>query len=211
MSTENQDKKSHSSKQRDKALQRYYNNPNRCLQCDNIIRVPDGVKVSAVRKKKFCNQSCSAKHSNHNRTVTKMCKCGNLILKREKECETCKQKRRIHTKTKNDLFAENKSWQTVGSAIRKDANFVFEKHGRPRVCTACGYNIHTEICHIRPVSDFPNDALIDDINAPDNLVALCPNCHWEFDNDPEASTVKSKLQKLAAASRNLASKKRKQN
>jgi len=32
------------------------------------------------------------------------------------------------------------------------------------------------------VSDFPDAALIAEINDIANLVALCPNHHWEFDH-----------------------------
>ena len=46
----------------------------------------------------------------------------------------------------------------------------------------CGYDKHYEIAHIKPVSDFEDDALITEINSIDNLIALCPNHHWEFDN-----------------------------
>jgi hypothetical protein len=51
-----------------------------------------------------------------------------------------------------------------------------------------GYNLLFE-----PISSFADDTPIDVINAPDNLLALCPNCHWEFDhpvgvegNDPSS-------------------------
>ena len=49
-------------------------------------------------------------------------------------------------------------------------------------CAACGYSKHTEVCHIRPIRDFPITALISDVNDPSNLIRLCPNCHWEFDH-----------------------------
>ena len=45
-----------------------------------------------------------------------------------------------------------------------------------------GYDKHYEVCHIKAVSDFSEDTPITVINHIDNLVALCPNHHWEFDN-----------------------------
>ena len=36
------------------------------------------------------------------------------------------------------------------------------------------------------MSSFNSDALISEINSIDNLIALCPTHHWEFDNDNEA-------------------------
>ncbi len=49
-------------------------------------------------------------------------------------------------------------------------------------CQKCGYDKHIEVAHVRPVSDFSGDSLLVDINDISNLVGLCPNCHWEFDN-----------------------------
>lgn len=37
------------------------------------------------------------------------------------------------------------------------------------------------MCHIRAVSDFSDDALISEINDISNLIALCPNHHYEYD------------------------------
>ena len=49
-------------------------------------------------------------------------------------------------------------------------------------CSVCGYSTHVEACHIRPVSDFPQDATVGEINDRSNLMYLCPNHHWEFDH-----------------------------
>lgn len=46
----------------------------------------------------------------------------------------------------------------------------------------CGYDKFVEIAHIKAVSEFDESALISDINSIDNLIALCPNHHWEYDN-----------------------------
>jgi hypothetical protein len=50
------------------------------------------------------------------------------------------------------------------------------------VCKNCGYDRHVEICHIRPINSFPEDTPVAVVNDLSNLVALCPNCHWEFDH-----------------------------
>lgn len=49
-------------------------------------------------------------------------------------------------------------------------------------CAVCGYDNHVEVAHIKAVSSFPDTATIKEINAPDNVIGLCPNHHWEFDN-----------------------------
>jgi len=63
-------------------------------------------------------------------------------------------------------------------------------------CHSCGYDKHVETCHRKPISSYPRCALISEINDPNNLMLLCPNCHWEYDNgslvvpDSGASVIK---------------------
>lgn len=71
----------------------------------------------------------------------------------------------------------------MNSSIREWARKVYLRAGLPRKCCVCGYDKHIHISHIRSVASFPDDALIEEINALDNLVALCPNHHWEYDNN----------------------------
>ena len=59
---------------------------------------------------------------------------------------------------------------------------VYDKSGRPKVCKICGYYHHAPICHVTPVAEFPGTAFIREINDLNNLVALCPTHHWEFDH-----------------------------
>ena len=49
-------------------------------------------------------------------------------------------------------------------------------------CRMCGYSTHTELCHIKAIKDFNDNISLDEINHPTNLIVLCPNHHWEFDN-----------------------------
>lgn len=87
----------------------------------------------------------------------------------------------IRKKSKKELFDLRKNWQSASSGIRKDARNVFYESGNEYKCIICGYSNHVEISHIKPVSEFDDNDLILDINNIDNLVALCPNHHWEFD------------------------------
>lgn len=102
-------------------------------------------------------------------------------------CEACLLNLRTRGKPiagqrKGDLFASRKNWQSARSAIRQHAYRVFAESGRELACQVCGYDKHAEIAHFRGVSEFPDSATVAEINDPDNLVALCPNHHWEFDN-----------------------------
>lgn len=49
-------------------------------------------------------------------------------------------------------------------------------------CQKCGYTKHVEVCHKKSISSFDKKTLLTEINSKDNLLFLCPNCHWEHDN-----------------------------
>lgn len=85
--------------------------------------------------------------------------------------------------TKKELFSRYQQWQTARSAIQRDARCTYDNSDKPKQCIVCGYNKHYEVAHIKAVSDFTDDALISEINDIDNLIALCPNHHWEYDNE----------------------------
>ncbi len=149
--------------------------------------------ASEIKKSKtganYCGSSCSAKANNR------------LFPKRQKSnrCQTCAKP--IGPKIKFCSRGCNPKLslidgQTLGdylsSALKKDANIYNRIRQRARlvalkelqkVCVKCGYSRHVEVCHKRPISDFPLDASIkDEINNIDNLIVLCPNCHWEYDH-----------------------------
>ncbi len=194
----------HNADRRRLALENYYQNPNRCKNCHEVINVPDCVKVKEVRLKVFCSRSCSAAFNNHlypkrKRTwaarplrVLTCEHCGNEFYSRNvrrKNCDPCIPVARyinrtssLMLKTKGMLFSANANWQSARSSIRAHAYKVFKRSGAQYECYICGYNHHIEIAHLRPVSDFPNEALISEINALSNLIALCPNHHWELDH-----------------------------
>lgn len=88
----------------------------------------------------------------------------------------------VKYKTKGQLFSERTNWQSARSAIRKDAVLVVRDNNIEKKCKICDYSNHVEICHIKSVSSFSDSTLISEINSVDNLLILCPNHHWEFDN-----------------------------
>ena len=88
----------------------------------------------------------------------------------------------IMLKTKGELLSERKNYQSYRSSIRKLAEKVYKDSGKEFKCAICGYDKHIEIAHIKAVSDFPDDTSIAEINNINNLIGLCPNHHWEFDN-----------------------------
>lgn len=93
-----------------------------------------------------------------------------------------KNKVSIGERTKGELINMRSNYQSYRSSVRRDAEKIFSDSGIPRECAVCGYSHHVEIAHLRSVSSFPDDAKISEINSIDNLLPLCPNHHWEFDN-----------------------------
>ncbi len=80
-------------------------------------------------------------------------------------------------------FGKLKTFQ-AHARIRSLARAKFLKE-KPEIksCEHCSYNKHYEVCHKKAISDFDKTttsiAVVNDIA---NLIALCPNCHWEYDN-----------------------------
>lgn len=88
----------------------------------------------------------------------------------------------IKYKSKKEIFELSKNWQSARTTIRKNACDVFSKSGKEYKCIVCGYEKHVDIAHIKSVSDFDDTCLMIEINDINNLVALCPNHHWEYDH-----------------------------
>jgi len=164
-------------KLKNESLEKYYNDPKVCKNCGNVIVVKENEKVSSVRKKIFCDRSCSTQY--HNR----------IKPKREKKIKETKPK----PENQNDnLYAEltkqelksqhNGSYFNWRSSISKNARKIFNNSGICKKCIVCGYQNHVDVAHIIPVYEFHDLAKISEINGISNLVALCPNHHWELDN-----------------------------
>jgi hypothetical protein len=176
-------------RQRKEALEKYYASPNTCKQCGGIIKVVEGRKIQEARKKKFCNQSCAAKYNNikhPKRTHKNFCNdCGMKITGSHPRCANCEGKRKssiLAKKTKKEVFLSRSNWQCARNSIRRNAAYIYEKSGKSQECFVCKYTRHIEVSHRKSVADFPESATIGEINEINNLVALCPTHHWEFDN-----------------------------
>ena len=88
----------------------------------------------------------------------------------------------VSSETKGGLLNRCSMWQTARSIIAKNDRKIYSQSNKPKKCICCGYDKHYEVAHIKAVSDFDDNALISQINDLNNLIALCPNHHWEYDN-----------------------------
>ena len=85
--------------------------------------------------------------------------------------------------TKGELISRSPKWQVWRSRIQDNARKIYKNSDKPKQCIVCGYNKTYEVAHIKAVSDYDNDTFISEINDINNLVALCPNHHWEYDHN----------------------------
>jgi hypothetical protein len=155
-----------------------------CRHCKQPIQRRANEKLFEARRRRFCSRSCAA--SFHNR-----------LPKRQRSFRPC---RRCGDNV-NDVPSQKRAdrtycvpcWEAVrresGQRIKRDCTHaVIRGHARTiignlgKACAVCSYDLHVEACHIRPVAEFPPEATLAEINAPLNLVWLCPNHHWEFDH-----------------------------
>jgi hypothetical protein len=129
--------------------------------------------------KYFCSCLCAAKHNVRDfpmkkpRNLRPCADCGNRVDEfSRKFCSKC-------WSIRSDKMDNMPKGQCSRRAIASHARSVGIDSTK---CKLCGYSKFVERCHKLPVRSFPNTALLREINHPDNLVSLCPNCHWEFDH-----------------------------
>lgn len=158
---------------RARALENYYKNPKYCKECGEVILVKEHEMCSEVRKRIYCSRTCSVTYNNRNR-------------ERKKKEKKVKEKKPIFDYlkgvTKKEFFDLKGVYYKFRAIIRRHAHYVYHQNNGEKRCNVCGYDKHVEVCHIKSVSSFGDDELITDINSFNNLIGLCPNHHWEFDN-----------------------------
>lgn len=159
----------------------------KCGFCDNQV----SRQISQVVKSKsgliFCSKTCAAKYTNvhfpKRRKVYGQCKdCSTQINRRNIYCPDCFK---IRNKVNSDItlgeLQDRRRYQK-NSQVRDLARKKETVKKAGLKCLNCGYDKHTEVCHIKPIYSYPKNTLVSEVNSDSNLSILCPNCHWEFDN-----------------------------
>lgn len=150
-----------------------------CQQCGS-----DFERVSHGPKKEhglFCSTACVARYQSAKRRGTgkRLCPdCGGHKHETSPTCRRCKSVR-LNTRSLSELRAASKTTMAFSAWVRGLARHAYQGQ---RVCASCGYDLFVQICHVRPVADFPPDATLAEVNDPANLVALDVRCHWELDH-----------------------------
>lgn len=151
-------------------------------------------------KNNFCTKSCAAQFNNlgkqKNPPRIRICKnCGNNFTNIGKRRGTilCKECAERHN-TKINYYksctilqyhslpsVKNKHPSWLNAHVRNFAR-SWNKHLTKLPCQKCGYTFHVELCHIKAIKSFGPEDILGVINSPENLLVLCRNHHWEFDN-----------------------------
>lgn len=156
-----------------------------------IICKECGKTLKGYNQKKYCSSSCAAKYNNKEfvkrKRVCGICKgCNGQVYPRDRKyCEKCKQegKNNKYGKHLNEYTIEEicvRNGSNRYDNIRNHANRLYKN--RTHQCENCSYDKHTEICHIKPISSFSKDTKVGVVNGKQNIMFLCPNCHWEHDH-----------------------------
>jgi hypothetical protein len=134
----------------------------------------------------FCSRSCSAKMTNKipkRKRTNKCIHCKELILSNRQRCPSCINRRLLPDYTIKEAIYDTHHRSSAYSLIRARARKIYKESDKPQCCVICGYDKHFEVCHIKPISEFKDTTAISVVNHIDNLIALCPTHHWEFDNE----------------------------
>jgi hypothetical protein len=131
--------------------------------------------------KSYCKQCCNNNKKNEYNYQKDECHCGAKKTKKSKCCKKCRSIEQTKYETIGDLrkhFIKKYGPAYAYNVVRERAR----KLNKETKCQKCGYDKHVEVCHIKPISSFSDDTVIETVNQPENILILCPNCHWEFDN-----------------------------
>ena len=160
---------------------------NKALQAANVPIFKHHVPLTScpicgtLTKRTYCSIACANKHKR--KLKNKCFVCSTPIHSNLKFCKTCfnKNKKDFAKLTKKEASNNLGKRASKYSQIRENARAVCKN--RIQCCAACGYSKHVEVCHILSIKNFPNSALVSQINHPNNLILLCRNCHWELDHN----------------------------
>ena len=142
------------------------------------------------------------KCGNKKKIVSEYCRdCYLKSLSSKYACESCGKTRNktaspicrdCYNANRTDIILSNKTpisetFYTYGSRnkynyIRMHSRRLIDSLGIDKVCSCCKFEHGVQICHIKSISDFPEDTPLNEVNSIDNLILLCPNCHWLFDH-----------------------------
>ena len=147
---------------------------------------------------RFCSKSCAAKVNNvkyPKRKITRKCSkegCDELV--KDYRSSRCEKHHKEYM-----YYHQNIAFRTIREYTERDcikrlhpsSTFAhirglarsWHKDILQQPCANCGYDKHVQLCHIKPLSTFSLDTTIGEVNSKENVIQLCPNCHWDLDHN----------------------------
>lgn len=149
-----------------------------CQSCGALTKNP-----------KFCSRSCSARETNkvpkRKRTTSlySCAKCEDPIPHTRKYCPKpeCRPNYVDWTGVTLGEIRRNRKYQ-LHSRLRQLSRRNYLRSGGPQKCTICDYSKYFEVCHILDMWAMPDQTTAAEACSLENLIALCPNHHWEYDH-----------------------------
>jgi len=191
------------------SIKRLYGTWNRALEeifekCNR--KTPEEIVESECKNCKnktknplFCSRSCSTSYNSKAENGRKIGRARSIKFciicsselppnsNRKGKCSDCKKKIKTNTGeyvykdqiTKGMILAnDTQKYRRIRWWARKTA----KDSGKLKSCAKCGYSTHVECAHVKPINTFDDDDKVCEINKVNNLMGLCPNHHWEFEN-----------------------------
>ena len=144
------------------------------------------------RNPKYCSRSCAASVNNimfpkrNFKKIKRYCRwCEKLIgdgSQGARTCESCNKNIVDWSCVTLEEFKLKHKGVKFHSRLRALSRVQYKRSNKPLVCVICGHERGVQVCHIKPVKNFELTDSIKDVNAIENLVALCPNHHWDLDH-----------------------------
>ena len=156
-----------------------------CEFCGKVFEYTD-------KNSKYCSSSCAASVNNtlspkRKRLNKKTCeRCGERRTGKSPYCKSCLKEityEASRSKTLGELKASHRYGNHKYTEVRTQAREFIKRLGVSRECevNGCGFDVYLEVCHIIPITSFPEDTPITKINSRENLLLLCPNHHKLLD------------------------------
>jgi hypothetical protein len=164
---------------RKRALDKYYENPNKCKNCGKVILVPDNVRPSIIRERKFCSHSCAATYNNigvrrNSSRIEQYCQiCNKRYLTYLEENSSCCSR----------ICRDKKRWMDFEEFVQRTGSFPVGKlvtikkyllRIRGHRCEVCG--LDEWLGNPMPIEIHHIDGNHKNLQVS-NFQLMCPNCH----------------------------------
>lgn len=165
---------------RERSLREYYQNPNLCKQCNQVIIIPKDRNVAEMRGQKFCNLQCALAYRKENIKPKALCSICGVRLGNKNTSGLCvKCHKQIQDDEKIKVWKETGSTGCGVSTTLRNCIRDYILNKQDGECAICHMPPIWNGMELRFILDhFDGDASND---SEDNLRLICPNCDSQLD------------------------------